>query len=209
MINTYKIVRKVISKELAQFLYEYFLMKRQVTRRFFDVGYISEWNPDWGVWNDPQAMDSYSHYSDIAMDTLLSKVHPILEKEIDTKLIPTYSYARIYKNGDVLERHTDRNSCEISCTMNLGGDRWSIYLEPNIEIKLEPSDMLVYKGCDIEHWREEFKGDNCCQVFLHYNDVLSDASEKNKFDGRPFLGLPASFKEDTVSIIDAFKDKTV
>ena len=36
MIDNYKIVREAISKELAQFVYEYFLMKRQVARKFFD-----------------------------------------------------------------------------------------------------------------------------------------------------------------------------
>ena len=36
MIDNYKIVREAISKEIAQFVYEYFLMKRQVARKFFD-----------------------------------------------------------------------------------------------------------------------------------------------------------------------------
>jgi hypothetical protein len=194
MTNTHKIVRNAISKELAQFLYEYLLLKRKVTRVLFDSQYIEQSNLDWGFWNDTTVLDTFSVYSDIALETLLTKVQPILEKETDTKLIPTYSYARIYKNGDVLERHSDRNSCEISCTLNLGGDSWSIYLEPDIEIKLKPSDLLIYKGCEVEHWRDKFQGDNYAQVFLHYNDALNSESEKNKFDTRPFLGLPASFK---------------
>jgi hypothetical protein len=39
-----------------------------------------------------------------------------MEKHTKLKLIPTYSYARIYKKGDVLHRHKDRFSCEISTT---------------------------------------------------------------------------------------------
>ena len=54
--------------------------------------------------------------------------------------------------------------------------------------------MLVYKGCEVEHWREAFSGVNCAQVFLHYNDASDPKAEQNKFDGRPFLGLPAGFK---------------
>ena len=85
--------------------------------------------------------------------------------------------------------------------MNLGGDLWPIFLEPSGElgkegtkILLNPGDMLIYRGCDVEHWREPFDGDDCCQVFLHYNDVNGQFAEQNKYDGRPFLGLPAWFK---------------
>ena len=48
----YKVIRKAISEELAQFVYEYFLMKRKVARKFYDDRYISPFNYDWGVWND-------------------------------------------------------------------------------------------------------------------------------------------------------------
>ena len=61
MIDNYKIVREAISKEIAQFVYEYFLMKRQVARKFFDDRYISGYNNDWGVWNDEQVPETYSH----------------------------------------------------------------------------------------------------------------------------------------------------
>ena len=79
--------------------------------------------------------------------------------------------------------------------MNLGGDEWSIYIEPNIEINLEQGDMLMYRGCELEHWRDPFEGKNCVQVFLHYNDASNKNAKQNKFDGRPMLGLPAFFKQ--------------
>ena len=63
------------------------------------------------------------------METLLLACQPKMEKLTGIKLNPTYSYARIYKMGDELKRHKDRFSCEISTTMNLGGDEWPIYLE--------------------------------------------------------------------------------
>ena len=137
-------------------------------------------------------------------------IHSKMEKNTGLKLYPNYSYARIYKNGDVLKRHKDRMSCEISTTINLGGDPWPIYLEPNKNIGnpkegkkgitfvsknkgkkiiMEPGDMVIYRGCDLEHWREKFKGNICAQVFLHYSDKKEKDSEKNIFDGRPHLGL--------------------
>jgi len=197
----YKIIKQAISEELAEFVYEYFLNKRTVARHLFDTRYISPYTEYWGVWNDEQIPETYSHYADVAMETLLVKLKPLMEKESGLKLNETYSYARIYKKGDELKRHKDRYSCEVSTTLNLGGDEWPIYLEPSgeegkegVKVILEQGDMLVYKGCDVEHWREAFEGENCGQVFLHYNDASDEKAEQNKYDGRPFLGLPAWFK---------------
>jgi len=199
--NKYTVLKKAISPELADFVYKYFLNKRKVARFLFDQKYISPFNKEYGVWNDDQVPNTYSHYSDIVMETLLMEVKPVMEKHTGIKLSPTYSYARIYKEGDVLARHKDRYSCEISTTLNLGGDPWSIYLDPTgkqgqagVKVELKPGDMLIYSGCDLEHWREEFKGRNCGQVFLHYNKTNSKTSKINEFDKRPFLGLPAWFQ---------------
>ena len=35
----------------------------------------------------------------------------------------------LYKQGDELKRHKDRPSCEISTTLNLGGDPWPIFID--------------------------------------------------------------------------------
>ena len=200
-MRTYKVIKEAIPKELANFIYQYFLNKRKVAKHLFDTKYISKFTEYWGTWNDTQIPETYSHYGDTAMETLLEKVKPIMEKEMGLKLNETYSYARIYKKGDVLHRHKDRYSCEISTTLNLGGDEWPIHLEPSgeegkegVKVIMQSGDMLVYRGCDLEHWREAFEGENCGQVFLHYNDASKKDADKNKFDGRPFLGLPAWFK---------------
>jgi len=203
--NKYKVLRGAISKELASFVYSYFIKKRRIARFLFDQKYISPFTEYWGIWNDEQVPNTYSHYSDTVMETLLEALKVKMEKETGYKLNETYSYARIYKTADVLHRHKDRYSCEVSTTLNLGGDPWPIYLDPTgkkgqagIKVELEPGDMLIYSGCDLEHWREEFKGKDCGQVFLHYNDAKKKAAKTNKFDGRPFLGLPAWYKGFTL-----------
>ena len=203
--NKYVVMKKVISREIADFAFAYFLNKRKVARFLFDQKYISPFTDYWGIWNDAQVPNTYSHYADLVMETLLQKVQPLMEKYTGLKLSPTYSYARIYKKGDVLARHKDRFSCEISTTLNLGGEEWPIYLEPSgregqagIKMDLEPGDMLIYSGCDLEHWREEFRGENCAQVFLHYNKKGSKQAKKNEFDKRPFIGLPGWYKGFTL-----------
>jgi len=106
--DKYIIIKKAISKDLAKFCYDYFLMKRKVVKILFESKYISPFEEIFGTWNDQQVPNTYSHYGDIAMETLLLKVQPIIEKEIGLKLNPNYSYARIYKKGDILHRHKDR-----------------------------------------------------------------------------------------------------
>ena len=207
--NNYMVIRKAIDPKIAEFVMNYFMMKRQVARTMFDEKFISPFTTEWGVWNDQQAPETYSHYGDLAMETLLLAVLPKMEKETGLSLYPTYAYARIYKNGDILHRHKDRFSCEISTTMNLGGDNWPIYIEPNpklgkqgkngyvseytegVKVELKPGDMLVYKGNICEHWRDRFDGKDCAQVFLHYNNKNGPLGETNLYDRRPVLGLPS------------------
>jgi len=213
--NNYMVIRKAIDPKIAEFVMNYFMMKRQVARTMFDEKFISPFTTEWGVWNDRQAPETYSHYGDVAMETLLLAVLPKMEKETGLSLYPTYAYARIYKKGDILHRHKDRFSCEISTTMNLGGDKWPIYIEPNpklgkdgengyeseytegVKVDLKPGDMLVYRGNICEHWRDQFEGENCAQVFLHYNNQKTKGSKKNLFDGRKHLGLPSWWKDKT------------
>ena len=211
--DKFTIIEKTIDLKIANFIYNYFLMKRQVAKTMFNEKYISPFTTEFGIWNDPQVPNTYSHYADIAMETLLLLVQPVMEKKTGIKLIPTYSYARIYKKGDILNRHKDRFSCEISTTLNLGGDPWPIYIEPDskmgkfvegkgyisdntkgIKVNLKPGDMLVYKGNLLEHWREPFEGENCGQVFLHYNNRKTPGAKDNMFDKRIHLGLPSWFK---------------
>jgi hypothetical protein len=201
--DKYVIIKQAISKDLSLFLYNYFMMKRQVYDTCIKNRFISPYETLLGYYekNNQQVPHTYASYSDIAMETLMLKCQPVMEKITGLKLTPSYTYARIYKKGDVLKRHKDRFSCEISTTMNLGGDDWPIYLEPSgkenlkgIEVNLKQGDMLVYSGCELEHWREKFKGKDCVQVFLHYNNKKTPGSKDNIFDKRPHLGLPNWFK---------------
>ena len=205
----YQVIEKAVSYELANFIFNYFMLKRDAVEWMYknnityDTGLL-------GTWGDKQVPNTYSHYADPVMETLLMKVLPVMKRETDLDLIPTYSYARIYKQGDILKRHKDRPSCEISTTIHLGGTKWPIFIDPtgsnnvvdeykNIhkpnaplgnKVLLDVGDMLVYSGCKLEHWREPLKENICSQVFLHYNHIDGPFANKNKFDGRPILGIP-------------------
>jgi len=213
--NKYTVIKQAISKDLAIFVMNYFLMQKQVYDTCRATRYLSPFETILGYYEskNEQIPNTYAQYANMAMETLLLKCQPDMEKATGLKLNPAYTYARIYKKGDELKRHKDRFSCEISTTMNLGGDKWPIYLSPNenvgapdgkkitvaskakgIKVDLKPGDMLVYRGCELEHWREKFKGKQCVQVFLHYNNRNTPGAKKNIFDKRMHLGLPNWFK---------------
>ena len=209
----YQVIKNAVSLELANFIFNYFLLKRDAVEFMYQNNLIHN-NGMYGTWSDPQVPNTYSHYADMVMETLMMKVLPKMKQETGLELIPTYSYARLYKKGDILKRHKDRPSCEISTTINLGGDPWPIFIDgtgsnnvideyknihkPNApkgtKVLLEVGDMLVYSGCELEHWREPFEGNLCGQVFLHYNHVNGPFANKNMFDGRPKLGVPSFVK---------------
>ena len=190
--NKYQVIKEALNKELANFIFNYFLLKRDAVDFMYKNNIIHDTGM-FGTWTDEQIPNTYSHYADQVMETLLIKMLPVMAKETGLDLVPTYSYARAYKRGDELKKHKDRPSCEISTTLNLGGDPWPIFIE-GTKVLLEVGDMLVYSGCELEHWREPFEGQVCGQVFLHYNHRNGPFAEKNKFDKRPMLGLPAFAK---------------
>ena len=185
----YQVIRQALPIELANFIFNYMLVQRDavdflvkhntVESNFFIVRR-----------DDPQVPGCYAKYGDWVMETLLIYMLNIMKKKTGLELVPTYTYTRLYEKGNVLKRHKDRPSCEVSTTLHLGGNEWDIYLEPNNKIRLKQGDMLIYAGCDLEHWREPFAGEICGQVFLHYNHANGPYAKTNLLDGRALLGLP-------------------
>ena len=110
-----------------------------------------------------------------------SEIRHKIEKEIGRTLYETYYYDRFYFSGQKLEKHADRDACEISVTVhidtNLQGDDadWPIWIKTpdqysdethkEISVKgenhfviLKPGDGMVYKGCERPHWRDIMPG---------------------------------------------------
>jgi hypothetical protein len=114
--------------------------------------------------------DTY-FYADPLMESLMINKLDLMQKETGLELLCTYAFWRMYTLNADLKKHKDRQACEISVTVMIGSDgtKWPIYMDET-EINMEPGDAAIYLGCEIEHWREEFKGDWHAQTFLHYVD---------------------------------------
>jgi hypothetical protein len=94
--NKYQVIKKAVSYELANFIFNYFLLKRDAVKWMYENN-ITYDNGMFGTWTDQQVPNTYSHYADMVMETLLVKMLPVMASETGLDLVPTYSYARIYK----------------------------------------------------------------------------------------------------------------
>jgi len=143
---------------------------------------------------DGTAPGALSAAGDVFMDGLLVDLLPRAEEICRLNLFPTYSYFRVYHRGDVLTKHTDRPSCEISLSLCLGyqGEKpWPLLVEGPAgvsSVELAPGDGLLYKGIECPHWRESLDGDDTVQLFLHYVDQNGPYAEW-KYDKRPALSF--------------------
>lgn len=181
--DRYCVIRSAIDYSLVSFLTQY---------AFFDMAQNYSSESGERVITGPEV---HARYADPAMESLLLYLQPLVEKVSEKSLYPTYSFYRIYQNGSSLKKHIDRPSCEISCTMSLDfsysdtDKRWPIIIEGK-EIFLDPGDLVLYKGMELAHWRDEFDLQNFWHVqgFFHYVDANGPFAEY-KFDNREGIGL--------------------
>lgn len=194
--NKYVVVRNFLEQDKCLLLYEY--VKSQAVRQSLKYTYNPDiCHQDWdGTFLDSQTPGVYSQYGDPLFDSLLNLSNDNIISCTGLNLTPQYSYYRLYETESELKMHIDRDSCEISVTMCLGYNidnlenksyNWTMYVNDK-SINLNIGDILIYRGCEVKHGRDKFKGLNQAQVFLHYNDV--DGPYNNKYDGREYLGIP-------------------
>ena len=126
--------------------------------------------------DDYQSPGSFAIYKDAVMGFFHNQLWSHLEKITGLKLLPTYNYFRIYRPGAILEKHTDRPACEVSGTLLVGTNQdesWPLFIEGE-KITQRPGEMAVYRGCEVEHWREPMTGPYDAyqvQLFVHYVDA--------------------------------------
>lgn len=182
----YKKVSKLIDDQTIKTISQYF--ENKINR--------GEWAPKNKL--SPRDSSKFGYYADPLIEVLLGQCQTAIEQHTGFLLEPTYSYSRVYQEGEELKPHTDRPSCEISVTINVActGKIWPIWMQykdhPPAECILEPGDAVIYKGCDVTHWRRELpKGQINVQFMLHY--VSKNGPYANyKFDKRKSLSQERS-----------------
>ena len=173
----YQVIKGALSKELANFIFNYMLLQRDAVDFMVKNNKVNPVNPFIGNRVDHQIPGAYSKYADWVMETLLMFMIPIMKAKTGMELLPTYSYTRLYGADNILSGR------ETTTVVKPGAPK-------GVRVDLKVGDMLIYSGCELEHWREPFQGNICSQVFLHYNHAKGPFSKTNLLDGRPLLGIP-------------------
>lgn len=187
------VIKNFLEPDFVSFIKDYFSIR-------INAGYAIPY--------DIQAVYSYSLYADPLMETILQNSCESIGEIIGVNLLPTYSYARLYRKDDELVIHSDRKSCEISATISLGFPEDSeinpIYFSEHSDgsdphkVMLNPGDLCIYRGCDLYHWRPPIKQKWYLQGFLHFVDKDGDYSHL-VYDERPYLGYPDPRANNTIN----------
>ncbi len=182
--HNYIIINNVLSQEICQLLANYANFKASIKPNV----------------KKDKLHNVHREYGDCIMDMLLQQFTPLIEQETGMALWPTLSFYYTYKNGHQLAKHKDRSSCQIVAGLCIGADKkfhenhgsWSLIL--NIDgkdeaINLDFGDLVIFKGSEIEHWRESFTGVWFVSAIFAYVDKNGPFAFQ-KFDQRKLLGLP-------------------
>jgi len=165
-IKKYQVVKNFVPQNVTKLITQ--------TLIFAEADHLYKHNmvPD----GDPQLENTMKFDCSPITEALLVSLLPKMEKIVKEKLFPTYSYARVYRNGSILKDHVDRPSCEISVSIQLAAvgvkneNGWGITMGDEI-LYLADGDGVVYNGIKVRHSRDElFCEPNGfqTQVFCHY-----------------------------------------
>ena len=191
-------IKEFLPKEILTVVHNYCLLKYQ--------------NPEF-LNNDSQSNSFISHHNDYLMESLMDLSTPVVEKNVQKKLFPTYSFFRIYDRLSDLPVHTDRPSCEYTVALSLGSDPvekpYEIFVGEaddtsdykyydnsrkkfnryriDYKFPMVPNNAIIFKGMEKIHWREYCEHDYFMTVFLHYVDQEGDYKD-HKFEKRDRIG---------------------
>jgi hypothetical protein len=116
-------------------------------------------NPD-----EMQVPGSLARYTHPQYKKAHTEIRMILEDILGEKLYNTYYYDRFYFTGQRLVRHSDRDACEISVSIQISTNAinpWPFCIETaqgeECFANLQDGWGLLYKGCEREHWRDQLR----------------------------------------------------
>lgn len=177
----YKKIKNFLTKEELELFKQYTEIKHRL--------YLLD------PYQESETLHTTWYHGEAITDALLVTKKSLIEKEIGKKILPSYSYWRMYTKSDFLEKHRDRPACEISLSIRVDGDTdWPLYFDSNEEPKdgekldLENGEAVVYLGEKLWHWRDALKGDFQSQIFLHFVDKEGPFKDY-KLDKRQALGI--------------------
>lgn len=138
------------------------------------------------------------------MQAFLWALTPAMEQVTGHKLIPTYDYFRIYREGDICRVHRDRPACQhsLSLTLDYSDDvPWPLEVgakgnagpqdlfsddfgdEPSAALAMGVGDAVAYRGVEHRHGRTKPNPNGwSAHLFLHWVDPDGEFADQ-AYDG--------------------------
>jgi len=159
-----------------------------------------------------EAVEMYGYHFP-PMLALLWGLTPVAEQLSGKTLLPSYSYFRIYREGDICRVHSDRQSCEHSMSLTLDysdGVPWSLELERTdsepssrteenfgpdapAALAMQPGDGVLYRGVNRRHGRTTPNPNGwSAHLFLHWVE-RGGAYADHAFDKNDETAKPVNF----------------
>lgn len=196
----YALLERFVPPEVASGLLE--RMKTDLARQGISFAQLETAGP----LLKSKAPELYGYHYPILI-AFLWGMTPAIEVATGRSLLPTYSYFRLYRKGDICRIHGDRPSCEHSISLTLAysdGIAWPLDIsrtrhekpiaraddcfaphEDVASLPMKPGDAVLYQGVSNHHGRSMPNPNRwSAHLFLHW--VSRDGPYAgHAFDGRP------------------------
>jgi hypothetical protein len=135
------------------------------------------------VWlGDDQSKRRFVAHNEPVVRYFHHQLTRLMSATVGEPVKPSYVYFASYQDGADLKKHTDREQCEFSVTMQIDfspepRDKtpWPICLEVNgktVKVRQALGEALLYKGIELPHFRSRIpKGCTSTSIFFHYVPV--------------------------------------
>jgi hypothetical protein len=102
---------------------------------------------------------------------LHQQLTPLVEKVLQRRLTPTYSYLSMYGENGICPPHRDKPECQWTLDLCVKQDKpWPLSVESG-SFFMKENEALIYSGTDQLHWRDKIhSGGFCDLVFFHFKE---------------------------------------
>jgi hypothetical protein len=147
---------------------------RRYYRDLLDEGHVAE--------HDRQVPLRSAQHNERVMQYYHHQLCGFLGRIAGQTIKPSYGYFASYRRGATLNKHVDREQCKLTASLLLDyiaapsdDPVWPLYLElpttgDQIASRLGPGGCVLYRGCELPHYRYELRAERSTSFFLHYVD---------------------------------------
>jgi hypothetical protein len=153
---------------------------REYYRRVLEEGFV--------YFRDRQVPLRFADHSEPLMVYYHVQLCRLFEAIAGEPIMCSYPYFAAYRTGAVLEKHTDREQCEITASLLIDQlphpedvSDWPLFVEipatgEQIPMHMGIGDGSLYKGRELPHYRLPYEGELTTCHFYHYVKADFDGS---------------------------------